>query len=103
MELTGKAMEEIGDFYAEQRSNADARALPVTVRAFSVAAVRAPLVIWTPHPRWMYMVESGKIRLFGSYIRLLGSYIRLFAVLRQSCMDAHKRVDQSGRQRRFPT
>lgn len=96
MELTGKAMEEIGDFYAEQRSNADARALPVTVRAFSVAAVRAPLVIWTPHPRWMYMVESGKIRLFGSYIRL-------FAVLRQSCMDVHKRVDQSGRQRRFPT
>lgn len=32
VELTAEAMELIGDLYAELRGNADARALPVTVR-----------------------------------------------------------------------
>lgn len=49
MELTGEAMEAIGDFYAELRSRADDSALPVTVRTLetvirlSTAAAKARL------------------------------------------------------------
>ena len=49
IELTGEAMEAIGDFYAELRSRADESALPVTVRTLetvirlSTAAAKARL------------------------------------------------------------
>ncbi len=49
IELTGEAMEVIGDYYAELRSQADTNALPITVRTLetiirlSTAAAKARL------------------------------------------------------------
>ena len=49
LELSGEAMEAIGDFYSELRQTSDQRALPVTVRTLetvirlSTAAARARL------------------------------------------------------------
>ena len=49
IELTGEAMEVIGDYYAELRSQADNNALPITVRTLetiirlSTAAAKARL------------------------------------------------------------
>ena len=53
MELTGEAMELIGDFYAELRSNADSRALPVTVRACPQGSSQGTTChqVRTRHPR----------------------------------------------------
>lgn len=60
IELTGEAMEVIGDYYAELRAQADTNALPITVRTLetiirlSTAAAKARLSTGVPlsQPDW---------------------------------------------------
>ena len=57
IELTGEAMEVIGDYYADLRSQADTNALPITVRTLetiirlSTAAAKARLSTGAPRRR----------------------------------------------------